>query len=69
MGDEAIKYLKALVFLQLQQVTGAAFDKPELLLSQAGFSAKEVGEMLGKSEGAASKAISRAKKATQEADK
>lgn len=62
--EEMVKYLKALVFLQLQATTGnAAFEKPELLLAQAGFVHREIAEILGKKPGAVAKVISRAKKA------
>lgn len=65
--EEMVKYLKALVYLQVQQVAGtSAFAKPELLLSQAGFTHKEVAEILGKKPAAVAKAISRAKKAAEE---
>ena len=68
MSDE-IKYLRALVFLGLQQQAGAATfaGKPELLLSRAGFTAKEISEILGKKEPAVAKAISRAKLGLKEA--
>lgn len=66
--DELVKYLRALVFLQVQAQTGSAgFSKPELLLSRAGFKSREIGEILGKSEAAVQKTISRAKKASTEA--
>jgi hypothetical protein len=62
--DEMVKYLKALTFLQLQSVTGGgAFSKPELLLERAGFTMKEIGELLGKKEGAVAKTIQRARTA------
>jgi hypothetical protein len=61
--EELVKYMKALVFLQVQQATGqTTFGKPELLLSQAGFSHKEIGEILGKKANAVGMAIARAKK-------
>jgi DNA-directed RNA polymerase specialized sigma24 family protein len=64
---EEIKYLKALTFLQLQTMTGgAAYSKPELLLEKAGFTQKEIGEMLGKTQQAVAKAISRARAALKE---
>ena len=57
-----VKYLKALTFLQLQTVTGgSAYRKPELLLERAGFTHREIGEMLSKSPNAVTKIIMRAK--------
>jgi hypothetical protein len=65
--DEMVKYLKALTFLQLQTVTGgAAFQKPELLLERAGFTHKDIADMLGKSANAVTKTIIRAKAQTKE---
>jgi hypothetical protein len=59
--DDVAKYLKALVFLQVNQQTGGGVGKPEILLYRAGFKPKEIAEMLGKKEAAVAKAISRAK--------
>ena len=59
--EEAVKYLKALVFLQVNAQTGGPLVRPELLLQRAGLKAKEIAEMLGKNEAAVAKAISRAK--------
>jgi DNA-directed RNA polymerase specialized sigma24 family protein len=60
--EEMVKYLKALTSLQLQAVTGgAAYAKPEWLLERAGFTHKEIAQMLGKTQHAVSKSISRAK--------
>jgi hypothetical protein len=63
--EELTKYMRALVFLQVHQLAGeTAFSgKPELLLSRAGFTAKEIAAVLGKKEAAVAKAIERAKKA------
>lgn len=64
--EELVKYLKALVFLQVQALSGGeAFNKPELLLSRAGLTAREIAEALGKNQAAVAKAIERAKKATR----
>lgn len=64
--DELIKYVRALVILQLQQMAGeGASQKPELLLSDAGFSHAEIAEMLKKKPGAIAKSISRARQAQQ----
>ena len=62
-----VKYLKALTFLQLQTLTGgSAYRKPELLLDRAGFTHKEIGDMLSKSAGAVAKTIMRAKAQAKE---
>lgn len=62
--EELVKYMKALTFLQLQVVTGSnVFGKPELLLSKAGFQHKEIADLLGKSQAAVAKAISRGRAA------
>jgi DNA-directed RNA polymerase specialized sigma24 family protein len=64
--EELVKYLKALVFLQVQSMSGGeAFQKPELLLSRAGLTAREIAEALGKNQAAVAKAIERAKKAAR----
>ena len=61
---EAVKYLKALTFLQLQNLTqGGSFSKTELLLERAGFTNREIADLLNKREGAVSKTIQRAKAA------
>lgn len=61
--DEMVKYLKALTFLQLQALTGgAAYRKPEQLLERAGFTHKEIGEMLGKTPNAVTLALRALKK-------
>lgn len=66
--DELTKYMKALVFLQVQALAGAStFGKPEVLLHQAGFKNREIAEILGKKEPAVAKAISRAKQGNKEA--
>ncbi len=65
--EELTKYLKALVYLQVQSLTGATdFGKPELLLNKAGFKSREIAEILGKKEAAVSKTISRAKQSASE---
>jgi DNA-directed RNA polymerase specialized sigma24 family protein len=64
--DELVKYLRALVFLQVQTLSGGeAFQKPELLLSRAGLTAREIAEALGKNQAAVAKSIERAKKAAR----
>lgn len=65
--DELIKYMKALVFLQVQALAGnSAFGKPEMLLHKAGFNNREIGEMLGKNENAVKQSLFRAKKNAKE---
>lgn len=65
--EELVKYMRALVYLQLQSAAGTStFGKPELLLSRAGFSHKEIADILGKTPGAIAKAVGRAKKAQAE---
>lgn len=59
--EELKKYLKALTLLQLQTQLGRGFVKPEVLLARAGLTHKEIAELLGKSQMAVSKAISRGK--------
>ena len=62
--DELLRYMKAMVFLQLQALTGPeTFGKPELLLAKAGFPQKEIADLLGKSPAAVAKTISRARAA------
>jgi hypothetical protein len=64
--EEMVKYLRALTFLQLQTTTGGtAYAKPEWLLDRAGFSHKEIADMLGKTHHAVSKSISRAKQSAR----
>jgi hypothetical protein len=64
--DELVKWLKALVFLQVQaQSGGEAFVKPELLLDRAGLNAAEIAEVLGKNPAAVRKAVQRARKASR----
>ena len=59
--DDIAKYLKALVYLQVNQQSGGEFGKPEVLLSRAGFKHKEIADILGKKEAAVAKTVSRAK--------
>ena len=57
------KYMKALLAVQLRSVgDGEADEKPELVLSSVGLSAKDVAEILGKNIGAVTKTIQRAGK-------
>ncbi len=70
--EELIRYMRAVMLIQLSSLQAAAARgevpgiKPELVLSQAGFSAREIGEMLGKSSAAVAKAISRARSSRRE---
>lgn len=60
--EEVVKYLKALVFLQAQALAEPEQrQKSELLLAKAGLKYAEIAELLGKTEAAVSKAVSRAK--------
>lgn len=66
--EELIKYLRAMVQLQLLEAQTIAeregrIPKFELLLADAGFGNAEVAQMLGKTVGAAAKAISRGRAA------
>ena len=63
--EELVRYMRALLLLQLSDRLGASQEKPELLLARAGFKVKEIAEFLGKSEAATSKSISRAKDAAR----
>lgn len=71
--EELIKYLRALVLLELwnaqqnAQRTGGAGPKVELLLAESGFAAKEIADFLGKSPAAVAKAISRGRLARRTA--
>jgi hypothetical protein len=66
--DELIKYMKALVFLQVQSLSGSSsFSKPEMLLHKAGFKNREIAEILGKKEQAVQKSILRVKHGNKEA--
>ena len=59
--EEVVKYLRALTFLQVQQMTaGRAFRKPEVLLAKAGLSYPEIAALLGKTQAAVRKAVQRA---------
>jgi DNA-directed RNA polymerase specialized sigma24 family protein len=63
-ASEVVKYAKALLLLQLQAVDGPEDPaKPEVLLTRAGLSAREIAQLLGKKPAAVAKAIQRAGKA------
>jgi DNA-directed RNA polymerase specialized sigma24 family protein len=60
--DEVVKYLKALIALQVQAMTGEADSvKPEVLLARAGLSSGEIAAILGKKPNAVAMTLSRAK--------
>src|ERR1051325_6647850 len=59
--QEVVKYLKALVYLQINSKSDEAQQKPEILLHKAGIKAKEIADILGKTEAAVAKAITRSK--------
>ena len=61
--DEVVKYLRASLLLQLRELDGNENGdlKPEVLLSQAGFSHQEIADLLGKNYNAVRMAIARSK--------
>jgi predicted transcriptional regulator len=60
--DEVAKYLKALLVLQLEALKNSESEsKPEVLLSRAGLSHKEIADLIGKTQAAVAKAISRSR--------
>ena len=60
--DENTKYLRALLLMQVNKLVSEDTNfKPEILLSQAGFAAPEIAQLLGKKEDAVRKSIQRAK--------
>lgn len=61
--EEIIKYLRANILLQLRGLANDENDgsKPEVLLHRAGFSHKEIADLLGKNYEAVKAAIRRAK--------
>ena len=67
--EEVVKYLHALLLLQLQRVQTTAEKganpQLELMLSDAGFAHAEIAEMLGKRVAAVAKAVSRARASRQ----
>jgi hypothetical protein len=60
--EDLVKYLKALLILQLHAGDPESSRKPELLLANAGLSAAEIAPLLFKNEAAVAKAISRSRK-------
>jgi hypothetical protein len=67
--DEMLRYMRAMVMLQLHAAQVATDDtdriplRPELLLADAGFNSREISTMLAKSPAAVAKAISRGRAA------
>lgn len=60
--EELVKSSRALVLLQLQALAPEAERvKSEVLLSRAGYGAREAAELLGKSQAAVAKAMQRGK--------
>lgn len=63
--EELAKYLRAMLLLDIWTAqetaarSGAAAPKLEVLLADSGFATKEVADLLGKSQAAVAKAISR----------
>jgi DNA-directed RNA polymerase specialized sigma24 family protein len=61
--DELIKYMRALVALNAQELSEPEERvRPEYLLARSGLPAREIAELLGKSQAAVAKAIQRAGK-------
>ena len=59
--EEVAKYLRALIVLQVADMSDDDAPKPEILLARAGLGHKDIAEILGKKPAAIAKAISRAK--------
>jgi len=63
--EELVKYLRAMLLLDIWSAqeaaarSGTAAPKLEVLLADSGFATKEVADLLGKSQAAVAKAISR----------
>lgn len=72
--EELVRYMRAMVMLQMQstQLLAAREDgfsfKPELVLAEAGFNSRDIAAMLGKSQAAVAKSISRARSARRSDD-
>lgn len=61
-NDDLVKYLKALVILQLHALNkDEEAPKPEVLLARAGLNSREIAEMVGKNATAVAKVLQRAK--------
>jgi DNA-directed RNA polymerase specialized sigma24 family protein len=60
--EELLIYIKALVYLQVQSLPEVEQKaKPEVVLARAGLKYSEISQIVGKTEAAVSKAVSRAK--------
>jgi DNA-directed RNA polymerase specialized sigma24 family protein len=58
--DELLKYMRALVALQIRGLSNEEDRvRPEILLARSGLPAREIAGLLGKSEAAVAKAIQR----------
>lgn len=73
--EELLRYMRAMVMLQLHSAQTASGRgdaglpfKPEVLLADAGFSAREIATMLDKTPAAVAKAISRGRSVRRQAD-
>ena len=66
--EELVKYLRALVLFEIQTRTDTdEANKPEIVLYRAGFSNKEIGDLLNKNSASVAKAISRDRAARKRA--
>lgn len=62
-ANDLVKYTRALLLLQIQGLTKSEDPmKPEVLLSRAGLSPREIAELLGKNLAGVAKAIQRSGK-------
>jgi IS30 family transposase len=69
ISSELTKYMKGILAVQVHSLIKVDDSiKPEVLLARAGMSAREIAEILGKSQAAVAKTIERAKKATKTAE-
>lgn len=57
--ENSERYLKGLLALQLRALP--ELEKPEILLSQIGFTAGEIADLMGKTKAAVQKSITRAR--------
>jgi DNA-directed RNA polymerase specialized sigma24 family protein len=61
---ELVKATRAVMLVQLQALANPEDrDKPEIVLARAGFSAREIAELINKKPDAVAKALQRRKKA------